>query len=523
MLFNSYEFILIFLPLVLIGFFYLSAKGESRGILWLVISSVFFYSWWSWSHAIILIISILMNFLFSRIIFEKYLNPKIILIFSISTNLCVLAFFKYFNFLINSILFGSNWPDFNYEIELPLGISFFTFTQIAFLVDVYSNKAKEPIIGRYFLFVTYFPHLIAGPLIHHSQMMPQFILTKIKNIRKINLIKGFGIFTVGLAKKLILADNLAVYANGVFDAAKMGVQPDFIASWTGALAYTLQLYFDFSGYCDMAIGISLMFGIKLPINFNSPYKASNIIDFWKNWHITLSTFLRNYLYIPIGGNRKGPLRRHFNIFVTMLLGGLWHGASWNFVIWGGLHGVFIVINHCWNQFVTKPFIQREKIINKIYSYLMVPFTFFFVVLGWVIFRASNFESSLLIYKGCFGYGGLSLPSRFKLWINEDNFLFDLFNNNITFNGTFFNIPDLASVGGPIDFILIFTASMFIIWTLPNTQEFFSYKEYKKYKSTQISRFVRWRPNIFYAITNGILFCICFGSIEKISPFLYYQF
>ena len=516
MLFNSYEFILIFLPLTLIIYFYLSRLDQFKGMIWLVISSLFFYSWWSIPHTTILIISILINFMFSRIMIKKYFNTKVTLIIAIIINLCALAFFKYFNFLINFIFMNENSSFFNYEIELPLGISFFTFTQIAFLVDVYSNKVKEPKIGRYFLFVTYFPHLIAGPLIHHAQMIPQFISSRASKIRKINLIKGFGIFTVGLAKKLILADNLAIYANGVFDAAKIGIQPDFIEAWTGSLAYTLQLYFDFSGYCDMAIGISLMFGIKLPINFNSPYKSSNIINFWKCWHITLSTFLKNYLYIPIGGNKKGILRRHSNIFITMLLGGLWHGASWNFVIWGGLHGLFIVINHCWTQLITEPYIKNTKYLHNIYSLLMIPFTFIFIVFAWVIFRADSFESSLLIYKGCFGYGGLSLPSSFKLLVNESSILFTIFNNRVTFNGIFINIPDLASVGGPIKFVVYFFVSMLIVWTFPNTQEIFCYKEYKTYKKHRKNfslKFIRWRPNMFYALINAILFCFCFGSIE----------
>lgn len=522
MLFNSYEFILLFLPISLIGFFWISKISFSKAILWLVLVSLFFYGWWSPGHLMILLFSAIFNFFVALLISNKKLNPKYILIFGISLNLLCLGYFKYLNFLINSMLMFSETKDTLTEIILPLGISFFTFTQIAFLVDVYQGKAKEYKIDRYLLFVTYFPHLIAGPLIHHSRMMPQFLSKRIFVFNKYQLIKGFSFFTIGLVKKLLIADNFAIYANSIFDAANYGTQPDFISSWVGAVAYTFQLYFDFSGYCDMAIGISLMFGIKLPINFNSPYKAKNIIDFWRRWHITLSSFLKHYLYIPLGGNRNGDISRHFNIFITMLLGGLWHGASWTFIFWGALHGLYIIINHIWINVVSSN-LNKETKFYYLYEFLMVPFTFFWVVIAWIFFRAKDLESALIILKGCFGYGGISLPNSFANILGNNGVLMIMFDHNITYNGVFLNIPGLASVGGPLEIIKFLCIGFILIWVMPNSQEIFNYREYKEIGNKLKVNFFKWKPNIFFAFWISFLFVTCFGSIDKVSTFLYYQF
>lgn len=521
MLFNSYEFILVFLPIVLFGYFYLIKYNPTFSILWLVIVSLIFYGVWFPSNLIVLMSSILINWIISFYLLKLSLK-KTILIIGIAFNLIYLSFFKYYDFFINSILM-LNVP-YEDNIILPLGISFFTFTQIAYLVDVYSGKASEYKVERYFLFVTYFPHLIAGPLIHHASMMPQFISKRFSNFNKYFFIQGLSIFIIGLSKKILIADNLAIYSNAVFGASSMGVQPDFIEAWVGALAFTFQLYFDFSGYSDMAIGLSLMFGVKLPINFNSPYKSGNIINFWKSWHMTLSSFLKHYLYIPLGGNRKSVINKYFNIFITMILGGLWHGASWTFVVWGGIHGIYIIINHIWLQYITKPFIYKSKY-KSIYNFLMVPLTLFFVVIAWIFFRAEDFASAILVLKGCFGFGGLSLPGSFEILLesNNSNVLIDNF--KITFNGVFINIPDLASLGSPLTVLFYLTLSIFIIWVMPNTQEFYSYREYKNYKRNKNIKviFFRWKPNFIFAFIHALLFCYCFGNIEKISPFLYYQF
>lgn len=354
MLFNSYEFIFVFLPLTLFVFFQISRTGYHQlAIAVLIVASLFFYAWWQVSCLVLLLVSIFFNYLLgialSRHDKKIFLSKQGLLTFGIVVNLGLLGYFKYANFLVfttNNLLSTS----FSLQpIVLPLAISFFTFNQIAFLVDAYRGEAKEYDFFKFSLFITFFPHLIAGPIVHHKEMIPQFDEKSVYQFKPENLAVGITIFFIGLFKKVVFADSIAVYATSVFDAAQT-VHLTCFEAWSGALAYSLQLYFDFSGYSDMAIGAAWMFGIKFPLNFDSPYKAVNIIDFWRRWHITLSRFLRDYLYVPLGGNRKGKLRRYLNLMITMLLGGLWHGAGWTYVVWGGLHGIYLVVNHQWHSF-----------------------------------------------------------------------------------------------------------------------------------------------------------------------------
>lgn len=342
MLFTSFEFIFVYLPLVLGGFFALARfAGREWAALWLGMVSVFFYGWWNVAYVPLLLGSIIFNYLMGYMISKYRETPAYItlargtLIAAVASNLLLLGYYKYTNFFLAEVarVVGSGSPVL--EIVLPLGISFFTFTQIAFLVDVWRGKAHEYNFWHYLLFVTWFPHLIAGPVLHHTQMMPQFRNPETYRIRSRNLAIGFALIAIGLSKKLLLADPISAYSDPVFSAAATGQALNAAVAWTGALAYTLQIYFDFSGYSDMAVGLSMLFGIKLPINFNSPYKAPNIIEFWRRWHMTLSQFLRDYLYISLGGNRLGETRRLTNLMLTMLLGGLWHGANWTFIVWGG--------------------------------------------------------------------------------------------------------------------------------------------------------------------------------------------
>jgi len=344
MLFNSYEFIFLYFPIVLSGFFFIGKYSYRFAALWLAAASLFFYGWWNPKFVTLLLGSIIFNFAAGYLIAHKKFaaKQKIIFVISIAINLILLGVFKYTNFFIATAnTLGVHWS--SLDIILPLGISFFTFTQIAYLVDVYKGIAREYNFIHYMLFVTWFPHLIAGPVLHHKQMMPQFASPSIYKPNNESIAVGLTLFSLGLFKKVVLADQFALFANPVFNGAGQGESPMIEKAWFGVLAYTLQLYFDFSGYSDMAIGLSRIFNVKLPLNFNSPYKAANIIDFWRRWHMTLSKFLRDYLYVPLGGNRKGPARRHLNLMVTMLLGGLWHGAGWTFVLWGGLHGLYLVL------------------------------------------------------------------------------------------------------------------------------------------------------------------------------------
>ena len=342
MLFNSYGFLFLFLPVTLIVFFALGQRQRSKklAMAWLVVTSLFFYAWWNPAYLGIMLGSIIFNYTVGFVLSaeDSPLAKKLVLTYGIVVNLGLLGYYKYANFFVDSLnaVFGD--VIFLETILLPLAISFFTFQQIAYLIDTYRGETRELNFLHYCLFVTFFPQLIAGPIVHHKEMLPQFDRDSLYSINIRRHAVGYSIFTLGLFKKVVLADGIAAYATPAFFAADSGIELTLFEAWTGALAYTLQLYFDFSGYSDMAIGLARMFGIRLPLNFNSPYKATNIVDFWRRWHMTLSRFMRDYIYIPLGGNRQGIIGgRNANLMTTMLLGGLWHGAGWNFLFWGGLH------------------------------------------------------------------------------------------------------------------------------------------------------------------------------------------
>lgn len=413
MLFNSYAFIFVYFPIVLLGFFVIGVRSTRAAAGFLGLASLFFYGYWSLEALPLLLASICWNYWFGLRLTPQAGRSdaarKRLLIVALVLNLGVLALFKYADFFLRSVNVGLAAA----HIEplpllhwiLPIGISFYTFTQIAFLVDCWQGKVHERSFVHYVLFVTYFPHLIAGPVLHHAQMMPQFAnpATYRVNLDKVAL--GLAIFSFGLAKKLLIADKMGEYADMFFNGVAGGTVPTTVSAWFGVLAYTLQIYFDFSGYSDMAVGLSLCFGIQLPLNFASPYKSTSIIEFWRRWHISLSNFLRDYLYIPLGGSRKGPARRYLNLFLTMLLGGLWHGAAWTFVVWGALHGLYLAVNHLWNQLV-----QRGRPPRRWTAPLRWAITFLCVMVAWVVFRADGMDTALLIYKGMLGLNGMSMSA-----------------------------------------------------------------------------------------------------------------
>jgi alginate O-acetyltransferase complex protein AlgI len=401
-LFNSPEFLFLYLPATLVVYLVLRSWLPQIANLGLLASSLFFYSWWDIRFLPILLTSIVANFLIGRIISRHPGASHTLLLAGVTLNLAALGYFKYANFVMANLtaLVGGSWH--TADIPLPIGISFFTFTQIAYLVDAYQGKANEHDPVRYGLFVTYFPHLIAGPILHHSEMMPQFADRRPRD-RSLDIAAGLTLLSVGLFKKIIIADTVSQFSTPVFAAFDAGQRLSLIEAWIGALSYTFQIYFDFSAYCDMALGISRMFGILLPVNFLSPYQATSIIDFWRRWHITLSRFLRDYLYIPLGGNRRGRLRRYLNLSLTMLLGGLWHGASWNFIIWGGLHGLYLVINHAYRSVGPKAHGQWRKAGDWLLTFLAV-------VVAWVFFRAETFRGAFVMLKTMFGMRGPLVPS-----------------------------------------------------------------------------------------------------------------
>lgn len=442
MLFNSYEFILVFLPVTFFVYFWLNgARLIVAGKAWLVLASLFFYSWWDVTYLPLILVSMLVNYAIGTSLGRKEnggdpslfslvgagvaggraLPRKAILTAGVAFNLGLLGYFKYADFFVANLnAAGGNFTLPN--IILPLAISFFTFQQIAYLVDSYREETREYDFLNYALFVTFFPQLIAGPIVHHKEMMPQFASkwNLVKRYRNIAL--GLFIFSMGLFKKVVIADTFAQWATPGFDTA---VTLSFFGAWITSLSYTFQLYFDFSGYTDMAIGAALLFNIRLPINFNSPYKATDIQDFWRRWHITLSRFLRDYLYIPLGGNRIGPARTYVNLFATFLLGGLWHGASWMFVIWGALHGAALVIHRFWSR-------QLGLVMPAILGWFL---TFNFINITWVFFRAGDIDDAVKVIGGMFGIYGITMPERvaeqmfflqrfgieFGSWINRDYF------------------------------------------------------------------------------------------------------
>lgn len=411
MQFNSLIFVFLFMPITL-GVFYALRKFAPIKIIlsWLIVSSLAFYGWWNPAYLGLIIVSLCVNFSVGYFLQRKS-KSKILFILGIIFNLSLLGYFKYFNFFAENVglLMDS---DFGFEkIALPLAISFFTFQQIAYLVDVYKEKCSEFSFIKYVLFVTFFPQLIAGPIVHHSEMMPQMDKIKSKPIFTNNLfLKGMLLFTIGLFKKVILADALAEFANPLFDTDLSLYTPTAWESWSATLAYSGQIYFDFSGYCDMAMGLALFFGVKLPLNFNSPYKSFNISEFWQKWHITLGRFLKDYLYIPMGGNRVIPIFQARNLIVVMLLGGLWHGASWTFVIWGLLHGVYLALHTIWGRVVK---IQLPEFISILITFLLVSF-------AWIFFRSDTLNDAMIIVRSLINFDLSRAPEFYDaLWIGNN--------------------------------------------------------------------------------------------------------
>ncbi|HSY57318.1 MAG TPA: MBOAT family protein [Bradyrhizobium sp.] len=478
MLFNSYSFIFAFLPVVLLGYFAASRLGKLAPVIWLALASLVFYSFSNWQFVALLLASIGFNYLIGWLLISHHLRagPRLaVLSAGVAGDLFALGIFKYAGFLVANFnaVFSTSLA---VNILLPVGISFYTFTQIAFLVDAYRGKVARYALPHYALFVTYFPHLIAGPILHHRDMIPQFESSDSKRPSPHLILCGLIIFGVGLFKKTGLADGIQSLVALAFNQAA----PSFDQAWIGALAYTFQLYFDFSGYSDMAIGISLMFGIFLPLNFNSPYKAASIIDFWRRWHMSLSQFLRDYLYIPLGGNRHGALLRYVNLMITMLLGGLWHGAAWTFVAWGALHGVYLCINHAWINY-GPPIPRLLARPARIVAFLL---TFLAVVIAWVFFRADSLTSALFVLSK------MADPGQ------------------IVFGHT-------EMIQGAL--IAIYAA---IAWLAPNTQAIMGYD----HKNRRVGEnFGAWRLRPWLVYGGALAFAFGILGIQQHSEFIYFRF
>jgi D-alanyl-lipoteichoic acid acyltransferase DltB (MBOAT superfamily) len=453
---------------------------RSYGRYVLLAASVTFYSYWNVRFLPILLCSVLLNYGCGLVICRNRERDRVAglaMAAGIAADLAALAYFKYANFLLSCAepLTGTSLA---LDVVLPLGISFFTFTQIAFLVDCRRGYATEPSLVNYALFVTYFPHLIAGPILHHAEMMPQFNRPD-PRIESVDLAMGATAFVVGLAKKVLAADGVSSLVGPVFDAP-LGTSFAALDAWTAALAYTMQIYYDFSGYSDMAVGLSILFGVRLPVNFMSPYQATSIIEFWRRWHMTLSRFLRDYLYFPLGGNRRGRRRRYANLMAVMLLGGLWHGAGWTFVVWGGLHGLYLGINHAWHA-VKVP----------LWRPVAWAVTFLAVVVAWVFFRASSMAAAggiLAAMAGLHGLGG----------------------------GTG------ATVADPKAFATI-AALLAGAVLLPNLYRVIGSDRLALGLDPLTASWLRWRPAAPVAAALAVLALVSVVYMSRTSEFLYFQF
>jgi alginate O-acetyltransferase complex protein AlgI len=478
MLFNSYSFIFLFLPAVLLGYFVLGRRSHLAPVVWLALASLVFYAFGGWQFVPLLLGSIAFNYGVGYLLIARKLSPRIryaVLTTGVTGDLLVLGIFKYAGFFaanLNALFSGGLVVN----IVLPVGISFYTFTQIAFLVDAYRGNVARYALPHYALFVTYFPHLIAGPILHHKDMIPQFERAETKRPDPHLILCGLIIFAIGLFKKTCLADGIQPLVSQAFGPST----PTFDQAWIGVLAYTFQLYFDFSGYSDMAIGMSLMFGIFLPLNFNSPYKATSIVDFWRRWHMTLSQFLRDYLYIPLGGNRHGRVLRYVNLMITMLLGGLWHGAAWTFVVWGALHGVYLCINHAWSHFGPEPPLRFARLADIAGLIL----TFLAVVIAWVFFRAPDMATALSVLSKMADPGNIAF-GRLEM-------VYALF-------------------------VAIYAA---LAWFAPNTQEIMGYDHENRTVGENL-RAQRMRPLFLYATAAVLAFGVL--GIQQHSEFIYFRF
>lgn len=482
MLFNSYEYIFVFLPAALLLYFLINSRGWFKAAkLWLVMVSLFFYSWWSIYYLPLIGLSILVNYWLGLSLNRPVIpfSRKSLLMAGLVFNIGLLGYFKYADFFIANLNFLISGSIPFLHLALPLAISFYTFQQIAYLVDAYRSQARENSLLNYAVFVLFFPQLIAGPIVHHREMMWQYEEKENKRVNYGNIAAGLLVFFIGLFKKVVIADTFALWATYGFDQAPV---LSLIEGWVVSLSYTFQLYFDFSAYSDMAIGAALLFNIQLPVNFFSPYRALSIQDFWRRWHMTLSRFLRHYIYIPLGGSRRGPGRLYANIMITFLIGGLWHGAGWTFVFWGFLHGLALVINRWWQRAGLK--------MNNILAWFL---TFNFVNIAWVFFRALNLNDAVKILKAMFGFSGVILPESTLPYLGG------LSKYNISFGG--FVMEDVL-------YPAVFMTALFllVIW-LPNSMELQK----------------RFKPGFLNAVFTAVIALTAILMLTKVSEFLYFNF
>lgn len=499
MLFNSYEFLFAYLPAALALVWVCNQFGTTRLRTWgLLLASLAFYSWWAVQYLPVLLGSIFLNYgaswLMARRLGPRSRGAAVVMWTTVIVNLLLLGYFKYLLFFTEMVVGTGEAPSFVQQIVLPLGISFFTFHQIAYVVDVWKNEVEVDDFGTYALFVSFFPQLIAGPIVRYQQMGRQ--LTHPSPPMGTWFAPGAFLFTVGLFKKVMIADNLAGFADAVFKRAEVGTL-GFEDAWIGALAYTFQLYFDFSGYSDMALGLALLLGFRLTMNFDSPYRASSIIDFWRRWHISLSNFFRDFVYIPLGGNRHGKGRQITILIFVMVLVGFWHGAGWTFIAWGALHGALLGVAH-----LTRLIPGAREFLGRL-SPLTAALTFVAVVIGWVIFRAPTLAVAQTVISGMFTLGGM---------------------RNAMVNPAYYSAAiSLIVVSAAICFILPNAARIAGMAVAVPSLMHDSQRDANELRWPKIITPVNWLSPLLLVVLAAMIF-LCAATIGTTpSTFLYYQF
>ncbi len=511
MLFSSYDFVFLFLPLVLI----LSAVVgrfcfKSTSIFLLLLSSLVFYGWSNAALLLILGASILSNVALGELIYRT--KKRIFLILAIALNLGLLGYFKYINFCIDNVSTLLNVNIETLSVALPLGISFFTFQQIGYQVDIYKRITKPAPFFRYALFVSFFPQLIAGPIVHYKRFLPQL---ENLSVTKASLAVGITLFVIGLSKKILIADKLAPFVNYYFNGiGQDGFNAGLVDTWLVVFAYSFQLYFDFSGYADMALGVGLCFSIVLPINFFSPYKASSLTDFWRRWHITLSDFLREYIYIPLGGNKEGQFKQYRNILLTMLLGGIWHGAGWNFIVWGALSGLIMGAERLVDA--------TSLSANHIRNVFRIALTYLIVSLLWVLFRADNLDSAFYIYSLLFGHADMIVGSAMY-----ESQLYGVVEKKVV------DIASILLFSKEVSMLMFWAGfiggCMVIAFALPNTAQLFREHLLVDKYNTRLVKEERslvklsWKPNIYWVASISFLMLSVTVFMKRQAEFLYFQF
>lgn len=543
MLFNSNLFIFGFLPLTLVGFFVLGARSRSWALAWLIVASLVFYAWWRPLNVLIIAPAVLVNFALARLLErlrgqpERAATAKWVLLLGVAFNIVFLGYFKYANFVSTVVNDVAGTHFVLTQIVLPLGISFITFQKIAFLIDVHAGRIQSFTLRDFCLFVLFFPQLIAGPIVHYREMMPQF--QKLAGRFDSNdLAVGLTLFIVGLFKKAVLADGIAAHVSPIYDAAAGGAGISFLPAWIAAIGYTLQIYFDFSGYSDMALGLARCFGIRLPANFNSPLKARSIIDFWLRWHMTLTRFLTAYLFNPLVlaltrrrlakglpplGGRKTNWGAFFQLLagptiLTMLVSGVWHGAGYLFILWGLMHGVALAINHGWRLVGPRWWSSKAS-----YERFMGPvgfcLTFATVAVSMVLFRSPTGVAARDLLQGMVGVHGISLPQKLLEHLGP---LAGMLQHLVTATG--------AGTGRELYVSLGWVAGLLAIaWAMPNSMQLAArYEPAIGIKPASgaaagLSRWLSWNPSLAWAGAVSALAITGVLSVGGKSEFLYWQF